>query len=127
MTTLSQIRTQAEDMDPEDAVEYLLGIIESAYPGAVDHPVDRWGAKFTPTERTLLCALYDRSPGMLSKEYLFDMLYSAKADGEVPGTKMVTVLICHIKKKLPACRGKIVNHPWRGYSFHKWDRERGYV
>lgn len=113
------IRANAEEMPPAEAVDYLLSVLEEALPVAAGQPheIDRWGVKFTPQQRLILSVLYDAAPEAVSTERLHGLLYASRPGDDGPEQKLVAVLICLIRRKLPAFRGRIVNHWGFGYSF----------
>ncbi|UWQ30232.1 helix-turn-helix domain-containing protein [Leisingera sp. M523] len=113
------IRNLAEEMPPRDAVEYLLGVLEEALPvvSAQQHEIDTWGVHFTPTQRLLLGSLYEAAPNPVSAGQLYNLLYAARPGDSGPDQNIISTVICHIRRRLPASHGRIVNYFARGYAF----------
>lgn len=101
------LRQKAEQMRPIEAMEFLLEVIEDTFPSLLgnEHEVDKW-ATWTPTERKMLAVLVDVSPRVLSNADLIAAAYSDRG-GEYPDLKMASVMVCKIRKKLPAEHGTI--------------------
>lgn len=115
------VRSRAEEMKPLDAVNYLLGVLDQWLPALSNHTheIDGWGIHLQPMERLLLALLVDASPRVVSRNQIMDCLYSTRADGEIPADNIVSVLIAHIRKKLPTEMGSIANMHGRGYRFER--------
>lgn len=113
------IRSIAEEMEPLDAVEYLIGVVEQlqAITG-VETAQETWGFHLTKTERRILSSLVSASPRTLNRETIFNAMYYDVADADdLPEIKIVAVLICRIRKKMPANVGHIHNVWGQGYRF----------
>jgi hypothetical protein len=116
------VRAQAQAMDPEDAVDFLLGVIETQFPHLSEQipdvlaPVAR---KLTPSERILASALVDASPNTLTYEAVYTALYEWRAPKDRPDPKAIKPLLTSLRKKLPESIGMIETMWGRGYRFVK--------
>lgn len=98
-----KIVEKVEEMKPLDAVDYLLGVIEQT--DSIKEPgVDECseiGFEFTPTEARLVRALKRADGSPVSKDSLYTAMYFDRtSDDELPGPKIVDVIVCKIRKKL---------------------------
>lgn len=117
-------RSAIDDMKPIDAVEYLAAILEEILPifSSKRHLIDDIEASFTKSERVILGVLIDASPSIVTADQLYSALYALRADTELPCDKIITVLVCKIRKKLPVRDGSIITHWGRGFSFAPGDQ-----
>lgn len=73
-------------------------------------------AGLTATEQKVAQLLRERSPNVVSKPAIFDLLYSFRTEGETPDFKIVDVYICKVRPKLEL-HGIAIETAWgRGYS-----------
>lgn len=116
----SRIRTHREvvqSMTPVEAVDYLLDVIEVLQE---DPDRDRLVAivrsGFTTQEATLLDYLAQREGKACHREKLHLALSTGKSVDEMAEAKLVDVVLCKVRKKLPA--GAIIRTIWgHGYEF----------
>lgn len=115
---LRSVRERAEEMTPGMAVPYLLDMLELLHEsmcGEMGHEVDGWGVRFTPAERRLMICLVDRN-GIASRDALHSaIMFNTSMRDTDP--KMVQVLVCKIRRKLPASVGRIETVWGHGYRF----------
>ena len=128
MTSIAHLREVTAPMSKDEMREHLLGVILDLLPAAADvpHEVDGWGIHLTPSERVILAMLFD-AKGVVTYDQIYAALTAHNVRGDLPEMQIIKVYVANIRKKLPSFRGKIVTHWARGYSFQKWDKERGYV
>ncbi|MBB95617.1 MAG: hypothetical protein CML68_13630 [Rhodobacteraceae bacterium] len=114
------VRQIAEDMSPQDAVDYLLGVVEELQEALIDggDEVDRIGVHFTGYERRLMARLMKSAGGMVTRDALFSAIYYDRPNpDDMPDRKIVDAFVCKTRKKLPAEVGSIENVWGREYRF----------
>lgn len=112
----SALQKQVDDL--EFRVENLVSALE-----AHGSP---YFASLTATEEKVAQLLRLRSPNVVSKQQVFDLLYAFRSEGETPEIKIVDVYICKIRPKLELLSIKIETAWARGYfmdaeSARAWD------
>lgn len=115
-------REHIQDMTPNEAIEYLLELIETQMPylqPTRPHALDVIAPSLTASEKLLAAALFDASPRTLTHEHLYSIVYDQRPDGECPDAKVLAVLISTARKKIPPSFGVIENVWGRGYRFIK--------
>lgn len=119
--TSRTIRDKLEVLKPMAAVEYLLGIIENYEMISNDHhEIDQMPFNLTPTERRLMMALYNANGRMVTKETLYNAMYIDALPGDDPrDDKIVNVLICKIRQKMPESIGRIETVWGTGFRFFR--------
>lgn len=103
------IRDRAEDMPPTRAKDYLLDALMMLHEAMVlnaEHEVDTWGIHLTPTERRILICLVDARGAVRTKEQVMAAIYFGARDAG-PESKTLDVLLCKLRKRLPASIGHI--------------------
>lgn len=103
LISMSAIEKTVSEMHSSEAVGYLLGVIELMHPVLRDHThsVDDLGINLTGQQRKLMIILYE-ARSFLTKEQIIDALYAHRANADsVPGSKIIDVLVCKIRAKLP--------------------------
>jgi hypothetical protein len=104
-----RLRQRVEGMRPTEAVEFLLMCVENLSPylcGAENHAVDSWGITMTPLERRLLICIHDGLGGIVSRDLLMSAMYFDRI-GDIPESKILDVLLCRLRPRIPAERGYI--------------------
>ena len=110
-------RDFVKDMKPIEAVDYLLGAIEILQ-GVVGQDQIDHGFHLTPLEERLFSALASRPGKTLSKSAIYDAIYFDRASADdLPDPKIIDILICKIRQKLPKDKGQIETAWGRGYRF----------
>lgn len=97
-------REIAEGMKPMDAVEYLLGVVESIQSSGevMDDPVFD-GMPARPMVRRFVNHLHKNIGRTMTKEALYQALYFDRADADdLPALKIVDMFACLARKALPA-------------------------
>lgn len=106
----------AYSMSADDGRDYLVSVIHnlSLITVVENHPVDKWSS-FRDQERRLSMALYDAQGKTVTRESLMSALYFDRTNpDEMPGDKIIDVLIFKLRKKLPD--GVSIETIWgRGY------------
>jgi DNA-binding response OmpR family regulator len=102
------LRQKVEGMKPVEAVEFLLACVENLSSGLCgrEHETDSWMLPLTPMQRRVLICLYDAGGAVVTKDALMSALYFDRP-GDVPEIKIVDVMICKIRPKIPANRGRV--------------------
>jgi len=102
------LRERVGGMKPLDAVEFLLGCVENLSPGLCGqgHATDDWHLDLTPTQRRILICLHDAAGAVLSKDALLSSVYFDRP-GDLPGVKILDVLVCKMRPCIPESRGRI--------------------
>jgi DNA-binding response OmpR family regulator len=109
-----------------DELEFRVENLESA----LNDQGGIYFAGLTATEEKVAQLLRKRSPAVVTKQQVMDLLYAFRSDGEQPEIKIVDVYICKIRPKLTAV-GINVETAWgRGYfmpaaSAQAWDQAAG--
>lgn len=116
---LRSVRSIAEDMPPLEAVEYLIGVVEVLQGiTGVDSHRDKFGFRLTNLEARCFGALQTAAGRMLPKDHLYSAMYFDVADADsLPSPKIVDVIICKIRAKLPDRIGKIATVWGQGFRF----------
>lgn len=112
-------REAIQSMTASDACEYLLGVIETldGEPRR-DVMLNLVVAGFTPQESLVVDYLSRREGRPCSRLMIYEMLIIGKPESKLPAEKLVDVLVCKIRKKLPA--GASIKTIWAmGYSFER--------
>ena len=68
----------------------------------------------TPTESTMMEALFECYPRVLSRDFFLERLYPHEADE--PNIKIIDVFICKMRKTIKELDLEVVTHWGRGYS-----------
>lgn len=114
---MDDIREAAEGMNEAEAVEWLLGVIESIL-GDPSQDTCLWpDIDLTPKERALVQFLYSSEGSLRSKPQIMDALYSALEDP--PVERVIDVFVCKLRKKLQGTGANIVTVWGRGYRFER--------
>jgi len=118
-SSLDQIRRNVDKMSNEDAVYYLLGLVEEIFPAlsGTGHAVDKWGVSLTKSERLVLCALYDAAPRWLTYDQIISVISAEGNPDVIPDQKIAQVYACRIRKKVSHAFGRIETMWGRGYKF----------
>ena len=119
-TDISEIRREALKLEPEEAVEFLLYVLEAQFPYlGTDIPpeLEPVADAMTPQELTLAVALFEAAPRLVSNDTLYAAMCERHASGEMPQPSVLRVVICRIRAKLPASLGRIETMWGRGYRF----------
>lgn len=114
------IRTRAEGMKPGEAVDYLLwqfDLLAEAMTGDAHHPVDDMGWDLTSAQRRLMICLYDANGSLRTRSQLHAAVLF-NGPGRETQPEIVSVMVSHIRAKLPAEIGRIDTHRGVGYSLH---------
>ena len=109
-------RSEVARMKATEAVEYLLNCLDTlTQVETVD--VAPWG--LTRMERRLFACLSDHNGRPVTKESLYNAMYFDRYSAdELPNVKIVDVVICHVRQKIPEGAGRIetvrsVGFVWR--------------
>lgn len=118
-SSLEQIRRNVDNMGNEDAVSYLLGLVEDIFPALSEtgHEVDKWSMDLTKSERLVLCALYDAVPRWLTYDQIISVIATQGNPDVIPDQKLAQVYACRIRKKVSRAFGQIETMWGRGYKF----------
>ena len=104
-----------KNVPDDDRVEFLLYVIELMRPDQPNHVVDDMVRGLTPNERRVLICLYEAKGAARSIDQIISVCWAHKiAQDEVPSHKIIAVVICKLRKKLPD-DWKIENIWGRGY------------
>ena len=106
---------QAEiaSMKPMDAVYHLLEALDVLCAMEIE-PLDKWAEVMTRSEAVIMSTLERNAPNAVTKSALYDRLYGLRADCDLPATKILDVLVCKVRKKLP--EGYQIETVWgKGY------------
>lgn len=109
-------RDYVQDMQPLDAIDYLIGVIEALTSADSDesHPV--YDLPLTRSERRLVKLLMDRPNQPVRKKVIYDCIYHDRPDyDELPLQKIIDVFVSKIRKKLPPEHGQIETIWGEGY------------
>jgi DNA-binding response OmpR family regulator len=71
--------------------------------------------EFTRSQKRILFALYARSPNPVHHEQIWGALYNDKPAHKVPQSKVVSAMICQLRKAIKGSRWQIVSVPGAGY------------
>lgn len=115
-------REHIKDMTPNEAIEYLLGVIETQMPYLQPkrpHVLDDIAPQLTGSEKLLAAALVDASPSMLTHEALYSIIYNQRPQCDMPDPKIICVFITKARSKIPPSFGVIESIFARGYRFIK--------
>ncbi len=82
-----------------DDLEFRVENLEAAL-NAVGAP---YFAGLTATEEKVAQLLRARSPNVVTKQAVLDLLYAFRSDGEQPEIKIVDVFVCKLRRKLAEC------------------------
>lgn len=115
-TDFGMLRHEVMGMKSDEAVEYLLSVIENLAASfqSETHEIDTWG-HFTPHVRKLLITLYEAEGRTLSKSAIMDAMYSMKMH-DAPDEKIVDVYVCKARKRLNPEIAELKTHWGVGYS-----------
>lgn len=75
-----------------------------------------WGCSLTAAQACLLGILEDHSPETVSKPQVLEKMYAHRPSYDVPEPKVVDVMVCKIRAKLPATHAVIHTTHGAGYS-----------
>lgn len=110
-------REAVQDMKPLDAVEYLLGVIETFMP-----PIDldlawNWpGERMTPQEKRLVRVLA-MSHVPVPRDVLFGALQGDRVAPRIEASdKLVDVVLARVRRKVAPQGVRIVNHYGHGWT-----------
>jgi hypothetical protein len=112
------VRERAEDMTPGAAVPWLLDMLELLHEsmcGEPGHEVDGWAVHLTPAERRLMICLLDRGGTVRSEALHAAVMFNSTL--RETDLKLVTVMVCKIRRKLPAAVGRVETVWGHGYRF----------
>jgi len=94
-----------------DDLEFRVESLEAA----INDQGSVYFASLTSTEEKVAQLLRMRSPNVVSKQAVLDLLYAFRSDGEQPEIKIVDVFVCKIRPKL-APLSILIETAWgRGY------------
>lgn len=118
-SSLEQIRRNVDNMSSEDAVYYLLGLVEDTFPAlsGTGHEVDKWSTNLTKSERLVLCALYDAAPRWLTYDQIISVIATQGNPDVIPDQQLAKVYACRIRKKVSRAFGRIETMWGHGYKF----------
>lgn len=107
-----------------DDAEFRLEQMSSA----LDQHGEPVFAGLTVNEATIAQLLRERSPNVVRKSAIYDLLYSMRHDDEMPEPKIVDVWVYKARKKLDQFGIKIETSWGRGYSMppeaaEAWDQQ----
>jgi len=102
---LKSVRKVVFEMQPLDAINYLLDILENVVPGQSVSEISDFHTnlpfRLTGSEARLLFSLYKARGRMLSKDRLMNELYlHCHADEDFPNMKIIDVFVCKLRNKL---------------------------
>lgn len=106
-TGFVRVRDKVNGLQPTQAVEFLLDLVEELMGEDVD-PSEIEQYKLSSKEKTLLVALLSRKDRVVSEGVLLQCLYPI---GGYPESDIIKVYMCKVRKK-------IRNSPWVIYNVH---------
>ena len=108
---------RVQDMRPQEAVDYLLGVVEALEESKATTSKKFAHMNLTGREGDFLSALCEASPRTLSKSALLSAVYYGHPPDDWPDIKNVDVFVCKIRSKLLPEFGEIKTNWGIGYYF----------
>lgn len=108
-------RDAVQDMQPLEAVEYLLEVIE-ALRAPVHHEWQLPGVHLTRSERQIVYALVTSGPRILTRSRAMDALMFGREADDPPQDKIVDVFVSRLRQKLSGCGITITTHWGQGWT-----------
>lgn len=116
MKRSEHLRQIIADMGKMDAIEFLLQVLDR---DQETYEIDDLGLPLSNTEHKLLSYLIISEGKTLTKNELYDALYSLRVSGEMPIPKVVDVYIYRLRKILQDTDYAIETMHGRGYRLVK--------
>lgn len=115
----ASIQDRAYQMPPQEAVDYLCGVVESLAEALKLEEGDEFDApcELKMYERRLLAFLAERPGRIVPQQQLFAAMYWDRHTDEMPALKLVQVYVSRLRKKLPPTYGTIETVWYQGYIF----------
>ncbi|MEL7398028.1 MAG: winged helix-turn-helix domain-containing protein [Pseudomonadota bacterium] len=110
------VRDTAERMPPEDAVDYLLGVIEDSFDAlnGGHHPIDDLGLQLGPSQRRLLVAMYENEGRVMTKGALYSAYVFGSSD-DLPDQRIIDIQVCKLRQRIKGTPLKIETVWGTGY------------
>ena len=100
-------------MQPGEAVEYLLSMMEIIYGSEVDQLGYLPGVHLTTSEHTILRTMFRNEGRVVTREVIMNTIYPHLEDA--PEQKIIDVFVCKIRAKISGQPFKIETVWGRGY------------